>query len=316
MSRSSGNPILGFRHDALFYAGVDSFVDRTVPFIRAGVRAEEPMLVVVAAEKIDRLRSELGSDAAKVRFEDMAEVGLNPARIIPVWRAFVDEHTASGGSVRGVGEPIWASRSADELVECERHEALLNLAISEDTPLWLACPYDAGALSSSVLEEAQRNHPYLVDGGDRRASDRFRGLEEIAEPFDHPLPEPVVRADELPFELGDLRAVRAFTAREASAAGLSPDRTKDLVLAADEAAANSVSHGGGRGVLRIWMNEDSLVCEIRDSGRIDDPLAGRRRPTWSMRSGFGLWLMNQLCDLVQIRSFATGSVTRLHMSRR
>jgi hypothetical protein len=33
-------------------------------------------------------------------------------------------------------------------------------------------------------------------------------------------------------------------------------------------------------------------------------------------SGFGLWLANQLCDLVQIRSFDGGSAVRLLMSLR
>ena len=67
---------------------------------------------VVGAEKIALLRTELGSDAAEVLFTDMAEVGSNPARIIPAWRAFVDEH--GGRPVRGIGEPIWAGRTPAE----------------------------------------------------------------------------------------------------------------------------------------------------------------------------------------------------------
>ena len=31
-------------------------------------------------------------------------------------------------------------------------------------------------------------------------------------------------------------------------------------------------------------------------------------------SGFGLWLVNQLCDLVQLRTFPWGSVVRLGMA--
>jgi hypothetical protein len=42
---------------------------------------------------------------------------------------------------------------------------------------------------------------------------------------------------------------------------------------------------------------------------------GRGKPTADRGSGFGLWLANQLCDLVQIRSFSTGSVVRLHVRR-
>ena len=94
-----------FRHDAMFYAGSRDFVDRTASFIRDSVRAEEPILVVVSAEKIDMLRTELNGHADGVRFADMAAVGQNPARIIPAWRAFVAERSTIGRRFRGIGEP-------------------------------------------------------------------------------------------------------------------------------------------------------------------------------------------------------------------
>ena len=51
-----------------------------------------------------------------------------------------------------------------------------------------------------------------------------------------------------------------------------------------------------------------VVADLRGPrpGRILDPLIGRGKPP-ADRVGFGLWLANQLCDLVQIRSFPTGS---------
>jgi len=141
----------GFRHRALLYVGDDGFSDATLPFIRAAVAAAEPILVVVSAAKIDRLRGHLGGDAAHVDFEDMAQVGTNPARIIPAWHEFVDRHAASGRRVRGIGEPVWAGRSEAELVECQHHECLLNLAFEDAADFWLLCPYDAGALAPDVL---------------------------------------------------------------------------------------------------------------------------------------------------------------------
>jgi hypothetical protein len=57
------------------------------------------------------------------------------------------------------------------------------------------------------------------------------------------------------------------------------------------------------------------VCEVRDGGRFSDPLVGRRRPTSDRIGGRGLWIANQLCDLVQVRTFATRSIVRLHLSR-
>src|SRR5438874_3433184 len=48
-----------YRHEALFYAGDDDFVTRLVPFIQGGVDRDEPVLVVVSAPKIERLRATL-----------------------------------------------------------------------------------------------------------------------------------------------------------------------------------------------------------------------------------------------------------------
>jgi anti-sigma regulatory factor (Ser/Thr protein kinase) len=304
----------GFRHDALFYEGTDGFVARTSAFIRDSVTEGEPILVVVSEEKIELLRRELGGDPDGVRFADMLQVGRNPARIIPAWRDFVGEHSASGRRFRGIGEPIWATRSASELVECARHEALLNLAFADDRSWWLACPYDTRSLPASVLDEAERNHPWVVRNGERRGSVTYRGLDDLSRPFDDPLPATTGHVYEHRFgSAGEpLAALRLRVAEAAAALGLDVARTDDMVLIVNEVATNSVRHGGGAGTLRIWEDDTSVICEVRDGGQIIDPLVGRRKPPGDRGSGLGLWLANQLCDLVQIRSFPTGTVVRLH----
>ena len=83
----------------------------------------------------------------------------------------------------------------------------------------------------------------------------------------------------------------------------------------NEVATNSLRHAAGAGVLRVWEEPHGLVCEVRDSGSFDVPLAGRERPVPGQLGGYGLWLANQLCDLVQIRSLPAGTVVRLHMRR-
>jgi anti-sigma regulatory factor (Ser/Thr protein kinase) len=103
--------------------------------------------------------------------------------------------------------------------------------------------------------------------------------------------------------------------RDHAEAVLGPARTADLVLAVSEVAANSVLHGGGVGVARVWHDPAGIVCEVSDIGCIDEPLAGRRRPTPVQADGRGLWIVNQVCDLVQVRAFPGGSTVRLHMSR-
>ncbi len=135
---SLAEPRCGFRHEAFFYADGDEFLAGTASFVRDGLEADEPTLVVLGARKIDVLRSELSGDADRVFFADMDEVGANPARIIPAWREFVDRYSRAGFGVRGIGEPISAKRSAAELVECQRHESRLNLAFA-DTPGSTCC---------------------------------------------------------------------------------------------------------------------------------------------------------------------------------
>ena len=302
-----------FRHEALLYAGEVDFLTGVLPFIRDGVAADEPVLVVVSAARIGLLRSALGADADRVAFADMADVGANPARIIPAWRDFVAANDVDRRSARGIGEPIWAGRTPAELVECQRHETLLNLAFAGVPAWWLLCPYDTTTLDPEVLEEASRSHPVVSERGAASGSASYRGLEQAAAPFATPLPEPPGRPPELGFGSGSLAELRQLVSRRAAAAGLDPVRVADLVLAVDELATNSLRHGGGRGTLRIWRDAGALVCEVRDAGHIEDPLVGRERPALDRDGGRGLWMVNQLCDLVQLRSFPTGAVVRVHV---
>jgi anti-sigma regulatory factor (Ser/Thr protein kinase) len=312
---SHGPTLPTFRHEAVLYAGMDGFLEATVPFLRDAALAYEPTLVVVSTAKIDRLRAELGAAADQITFADMSAVGTNPARILPAWRAFVDRHGWEERRLRGIGEPIWAERSPAELVECQRHEALLNLAFADTADFWLMCPYDTDALDPAVIEKAHHSHPVVVQNGAGRDSASYVHVDAVAAPFAEPLPEPPAGAHELPFATGTLGAVRAFVAAHAAAAGLGELRGSDLVLAVNELATNSVRHAGGQGVLRVWHEGDALVCEVSDTGAIVEPLAGRRRPGEDQVGGHGLWMVNQVCDLVQVRAFATGGAVRLHMRR-
>jgi anti-sigma regulatory factor (Ser/Thr protein kinase) len=310
---SSATPqIERFRHEALLYSGWAEFVAGTVPFIRDGVRAGEPVLVVESPEKIQTLQIALGKDAGAVFFADMANVGANPARIIPAWHEFVSRHGGAGQRLRGIGEPIWKERSPDELIECQRHESLLNTAFGNGQPWWLLCPYDTEKLNAAVIEEARRSHEFVSEGGTWERSGIFRGLESSGAPFAVPLPEPRTGIVRLAFTSEDLVAVRGLVSRVARTAGLAPSRAAELVAAVNEVATNSIVHGGGGGMLRIWQEQSALVCEIGDKGRFNQPLVDRQRPTAELSAPRGLWLANQLCDLVQIRNLTEGTVVRLH----
>jgi len=304
----------GFRHEALLYEGNEAFVRGTGSFVREGLDADETVLVVVDRAKIEMLRDHLGDDARHVSFEDMSAVGRNPARIIPLWRRFVAAQAGSRKGLRGVGEPIDARRSPDALVECERHESLLNVAF-HDGPSWsLLCPYDTRSLPASVIEEALRNHP-CTRNGRPEVNPAFRGLESCAAPFDIPLAEPPPSATRFVVDRDRLAELRAEVARHAEAHGLGGREADDLALVVHELATNSIRHGGGAGELLLWSDGPRVVAEMRDRGRIVDPLAGRVQPGLETTGGYGLWLANHLCDLVQIRAYRDGGAVRVHLAR-
>ena len=84
-----------FEHEALFYSGEDDFLAGLLPFVREGLDLDEVVIVAEPRPRLDLLRDALGDDAGGVQFLDMAEIGVNPARIIGVWAAMVNKHARS-----------------------------------------------------------------------------------------------------------------------------------------------------------------------------------------------------------------------------
>jgi anti-sigma regulatory factor (Ser/Thr protein kinase) len=310
---ANGHAEDSFYHATLFYTGEDGFLEGTLPFIKGAVKSEEPILVAVANPRIELLREALGDDAELVHFADMYVLGSNPARIIPAWRRFLAEHSPDERPARGIGEPVWAGRSDAELTECQRHESLLNVAFDGGQAWQLLCPYDLDALDERVIEEARRSHPFVVHQQGSRVNDAYVHDHEALGLFDGALPAPSTQPQELAFTSHQLGSLRWFVSRGAADVSLDSDRTEDLVLAVNELATNSLCHGGGEGTLRMWREADTLVCEVHDRGHITEPLIGRKPLTASESSGRGLWVVNHLCDLVQIRSTPMGNVVRVHM---
>lgn len=302
-----------YRHTALFYAGEEEFLAAALSFVLQGLEDDEAVLVAASRVKVAAMKALLGADAKRVTFADMHELGANPARIVPRWRAFLDERVSAACPARGIGEPIWAARRRDELAEAQLHEILLNTAFVDEERFWLLCPYDTGVLGESVLAEARSSHPYIAENKNEQVSDCYvaDGSSSVLEKPLSPLGVPAMK---MAFDSTSIGAVRHALHERALAAGATSDEAQCLVLAANEAATNSVRHADGCGVLQVWISEERLVCEVRDAGRLRDPMAGRVQPPLEAESGRGLWIANQLCDLVQIRSDEAGSVVRIHKS--
>ena len=306
--RRRGEVVRTFRHESLLHRGDEGFLAATLPHLGAAIAAGRPALVAVSAPRIAMLRECLGADGERVRFVDMSELGANPARIIPAWREFLDAH--GGQAVLGVSEPVWQGRGAEELRECRLHESLLNRAFGRGPGWHLLCPYDLDALDPDTVALARCTHPHVDEDGVRSRSDRYDPRLATLQLM---LSPPAADARAFAFTVDELADVRAVVAGAAGTFGLSRERTQDLVLAASELATNSITHGGGAGTLRLWRDGGELVCQLSDRGRLADPLVGRLRPNERQLTGRGLWIVNQLCDLVQLHSGPDGTTVRVRM---
>ncbi len=310
MTAVLGRPTPGFEHEALFYRGDDGFLDGLLPFVREGLERDEAVVVAEPRNRLEQLRDALGDEASSVEFLDMAEIGQNPARIIGVWARTLQEHTNAGRRLRGVGEPAFVGRRGAELDECRLHELLLNHAF-DGGPSWrLLCPYDEEHLPRAVTRGALHTHPLAGPPAGRRSTREYvpgGALHALAAPLTPPA-DAVLRGSYGP---DDIPATRRTVAHYARTVGLSEEQVEVLELAASELATNSIRHGGGTGTVAMWLEPGAAVVEFSDSGHVTDPLTGRLMPTLEQEGGRGVYLVNQLCDLVQLRSSDQGTVIRV-----
>ncbi|WP_188193731.1 ATP-binding protein [Nonomuraea sp. SYSU D8015] len=96
--------------------------------------------------------------------------------------------------------------------------------------------------------------------------------------------------------------------------GLTGQRLEDLVLAVNEAVANVLVHGGKAGLVTARSTPDELAVEVLDSGgrlRHHHLAAAELDP--ERPHGFGLWLIQHLCDHVALQQTGLGSLLSLHM---
>jgi hypothetical protein len=92
----------------------DDYASVLTPFVEDGLAAGETVMVAVRATPCQLVARKPWHQARKVKFVDMAKLGRNPARIIPAWQKFVDQHSGYGRPVRGLGAYLgWPSSGRD-----------------------------------------------------------------------------------------------------------------------------------------------------------------------------------------------------------
>jgi len=119
---------------------------------------------------------------------------------------------------------------------------------------------------------------------------------------------------DLRFALAELPGARRRVAGCLAQAGLAEPRSEDFLLAVHEVMCNAVQHGGGSGRIRLRHDDDTLRCEVTDSGPGLSPDKIPRTLPGSGCSGRGLWLVHQLTDSVVISANGHGTTVTLQIS--
>ena len=257
-----------FAHPALFYQGPSEYLSETIPFIREGPAADEPVAVAVPGPRLDLLREALGDLAAGVRLVDMTVAGRNPGGIVAeVLGAAVDAHPDR--HVRVIGEPIWGGHSDLEYPRCVQHEALINFAFAGRSATIL-CPYDVAGLDPAVIADAVATHPTLIQSGaswpsaDYAPGGRRRAQRGAARAAD---------ATVVPFDAARLRRARHSSVEYAQRAGLGADRVDDVLRRSGRCMRTACATAAGPGSCACGRR-GSHGLEVADAGVIDDPLVG------------------------------------------
>ncbi|MFG2090841.1 anti-sigma factor RsbA family regulatory protein [Spirillospora sp. NPDC048824] len=311
LTQSGGDVLV---HRALLYGSRHEFLLTAVPFLRAGRRAGDAVVVAAAPPVAAALRGRLGPEtAAKIEFIDAAEWFRGPMHALASCHDRARADWWPRGRLRLLAEPVWDGLTPLETREWKRHDALLNVVFA-GTPTLIMCAYDTAALPGHVLDAAARTHPELAGPDGTAPAGRFTGPAEFCAECDAgPLPSPPATAARRSFATGGLPALRSFLTAEARRLGLAEERTLPFVLAANEVATGIVRDGGGQGSLWVWAEGGGLVCDITDPARI---LTGRfagYEPPGGPGHDAQMWAVRRLCHIVEIRSGPRGTRLRLHV---
>jgi anti-sigma regulatory factor (Ser/Thr protein kinase) len=299
----------GYDHSALLYHSEREYVDWLVQFIEEGLFLGQPILLAVPGDKLATLCGALGGAAAEVTTADITDFGRNPGRILAGQLAFAERH--AGQHVRLIAEPAWAGRSASEYLACMQHEALANIALGGSDVTGL-CPYDASCLDESVLAHVRLTHPQIWLGGSRRQSPEY-AVDAALDQCNEPLLTSAAAVTHTVEQAADLAGTRRCGERYGRLLGMSADRLADLLLVATELATNSLDHAGGACRMAFWYENGYVVCEARDMGCWDDPLAGRRPPVAGSAGPYGLFVVNAIADLLRTHSTDAGTTIQAYL---
>ena len=303
----------GFEHEALFYRDDDDFLAGLVPFVREGLASTGRASWSLPRGRMDAAPGRPGRGRRRRPLARDEELGRNPARIIGAWADALAEATADGRTLRGVGEPAWygpAGRSSCR-VPAARAAAEPRL---RRRPAWrLLCPYDEVAAAAGGVRPraggppdpldlrrraAQRPvHPGTATSSLRRAAGAAAARVSCGASSAVPRDIPATR-----HTVGPVRPhLRALRRQRRGARARRRRSSRPTASATAGAAARS----------RCGCRTTPPSSSSPTPGTSPTRSPAGCTPSHEQEGGRGLFLVHQLCDLVQLRSSPEGTTVRV-----
>jgi anti-sigma regulatory factor (Ser/Thr protein kinase) len=300
-------------HAAAVYDSEASLRARATPFLRAGVDRGEAVQAIVPADVEEVLRSALGSDGDRVRWQ---EPGLSDQRLGEVFETFrgffADRHRA-GQPARLLTEND-LDGDPDRLAAYLRLEAVSTQAFQPYAYTWV-CLYNRRRHPQDMLASIAEVHPQLItDDGLPVPSTTY--IDPTAYLLSNPGPvSPVPEPTELDIVLAaptDLPTMRHRLRTHRTRLGRSGDDVDLILIAVGEVVTNALQHGRAPCRMRAWEADRVLHVRVDDHGHSPGlAAAGYWRPASATSDRMGLWVARQLADVLHTQTSPTGTTVEL-----
>lgn len=303
-----------FHHEVALYSSDEEFLGTVVPFVRDGIEQGEPVLINLREHTRGLILSMVGAVPGVIYLNADATPTL-PATAIRAYRELLADLTRQGSRPGRLVGDLLERAGVSRWAGWARYEAAVNRVYAE-FPVRTLCVYDTRTTPAEVLADVRRTHPHIVvTGGSCLDNDDFEDPQQfLAERLyvDQDPAEPDTPAVDL---VDPLPALARHAIREAAKSCLAdPDDVDDAVIAAGEAAANALRHGGPSVRIRAWAQPERLVIAVTDSGDgPSDPYVGLipALRTGTSLGGRGLWMIHQVCSEVSLHRCPEGFTIRM-----
>lgn len=259
------------------------------------------MLLCLEESAEAKVRADFGSMCASFVFIPAMTRYSTPGVAMSALNSFVDDAMSTGAPAAWSIGAIPLTGDGRDARWIRYEDAVV--ALFADRPLRAVCLYDAHTTPKGIRGGVLRSHQSVV--GDWMDAD---GAAVETAPVPWPGREP-----DLLVTGASSSEVRA-SLRRGFERSVSSESLADLLLVASELVTNASRHGAPPVETRAWHESATFVLQVRDAGSaLIDEYADLRPCTAGAHGGFGLFVVGQIADSVNIDRHADGNTITVHL---